>query len=132
MEFGKGFGHEFIDFFVNKFMFVITQHILELVVTVGNGGKRHLRSLNANKGQVLVLTHFNEIARITVRLLGFLEIFLLLLIPLFGLGQSRDIHSHIHQELDISLDGKLIIGKDFLDLVEVLVNKLHVGLILFS
>jgi hypothetical protein len=96
VEFGEGFGHDFVYFFINELVFVIAEHFFELSVAIGYSGEGHFRCFNADKGEVLVFAHFDQVAWISLKFLGFLDVFLSLLISLLGFGQSVDIDPDIN------------------------------------
>jgi hypothetical protein len=39
VEFGEGFGHDLVDFFINELVFVIAEHFFELSVAIGYSGE---------------------------------------------------------------------------------------------
>lgn len=47
-----------------------------------------------------------------------------------GFGQGVDINPNIHQELNISLDSQLIVGKNLIDLVIIVIDLLLVVFVL--
>ena len=95
VEFGEGFGHDFVDFFINEFVFVVAEHFFELRVAIGDGGEGHFWGFNANEGKVLVFAHFDQVAGLPLKFLGFFDVFFSLLVALLGFGQSTDIDPDI-------------------------------------
>ena len=62
VEFRERFGHNFIDFFINQFVFLVPEHFLELGVTIFDISEADLVGLNAYVGKIFILPHFDQIS----------------------------------------------------------------------
>ena len=84
MKLRKSFWHDFIYFFVNKLIFFISKHFFKLCITICNGSQRHLTCLNTHKSKILILPHFDQITRISLKLFCLFDVLFCLLVPLLG------------------------------------------------
>lgn len=131
MKLWKRFGHDFIHFFVNQLNFFVSKHFFKLDVTICDCSKGNFTCFYTYKCQILILTHFNQISRISLKLLCFFYVFLSLLISLFSFCQIAHVNPDIHEKLNIRSYGQFIVREYFIDFVVIFINQFLMMFVFF-